>query len=183
MAKYARMAVLMAVCGLASCDRGQTSDGVMKVVRPAPTNASPVSMHLNHAQPKLQTMKLWLGAKEVVAELALTPVQIATGMMFRKEMGEDEGMLFVFGQPHRTSFYMKNTILPLTCAYIDSEGVIAELHDLEPKNETPVPAKSDNIQYVLEMNRGWFEKNKISVGTVIRTEHGTLPETFFKKRP
>jgi uncharacterized protein len=126
---------------------------------------------------------LWMGAKEVVAELALTPVQVATGMMFRKDMGEDEGMLFVFGQPHRTSFYMKNTLIPLTCAYIDSEGVVTEIHDLEPKNETPVPAKSDKIQYVLEMNRGWFDKNKIGVGTVVRTEHGTLPETFFKKRP
>ena len=178
------MAVLMAVCGLASCERAETSDATTKAAKPSPANSPAVaSMHLNRAQPKLQTMKLWLGPKEIVAELALNRVQIETGMMFRKQMGEDEGMLFVFAQPHRTSFYMKNTLIPLTCAYIDAEGAIAELHDLEPKNETPVPARSDNIQYVLEMNRGWFQKNKIGVGTVVRTEHGTLPETFFKKRP
>src|SRR5688572_4967744 len=157
MASYVRVAILMALCGLASCGPAETADRTSKgPVRPPVTNTAPVSMHLNHAQPKLQTMKLWLGPKEVVAESALTRVQIETGMMFRKEMGQDEGMLFVFSQPHRTSFYMKNTYIPLSCAYVDSEGAIAEIHDLQPKNETPVPAKSDNIQYVLEMNRGWF---------------------------
>ena len=126
-------------------------------------------------------MKLWLGPKEVTAELALSLVEIQTGMMFRKEMGENEGMLFVFPRPHRTAFYMKNTYVPLTCAYIDAEGAIAELHDLEPLNQTPVEARTDNVQYVLEMKRGWFEKNKIGVGTVLRTEHGSLPDTFFRK--
>lgn len=127
-------------------------------------------------------MKLWLGAKEITAELAITEVQIMTGMMFRKEMAESEGMLFVFSQPQRTSFYMKNTYVPLSCAYIDTEGVISEIHDLEPLNETPVPAKTKNIQFVLEVKRGWFERNGIGVGGVVRTEHGSLPETFFKKR-
>ena len=176
------MAVLMAIGGLASCDRAETSDATKGAARPA-TNPVPAGVYLNHAQPKLQTMKLWLGPKEIVAELALTPVQIQTGMMFRKEMGENEGMLFVFGRPHRTSFYMRNTSLPLSCAYIDAEGVIAEIHELRPLDETPVEAKSDNILFVLEVNRGWFEKNNIGVGTVLRTERGTLVDTFFKKQP
>ena len=74
------------------------------------------------AQPKLQTMKLYVGPETVAAEVCMTQVQIGTGMMFRKEMGENEGMLFVFPRPHRTSFYMKNTLVPLNIAYIDSEA-------------------------------------------------------------
>jgi uncharacterized membrane protein (UPF0127 family) len=136
---------------------------------------------MTNAQPKLPTVKLWLGAKEVQAEIASTTVQIATGMMFRKEMGEDEGMLFVFLRPHRTAFYMRNTYVPLTCAYIDPEGTILETHDMRPLDETQIEAKSDQVQYVLEMKQGWFARNNITVGTVIRTETGPLRETFFRR--
>lgn len=145
-----------------------------------PTNALP---HLNHAQPKLRTIKLWLGAEEMVTEVALSIEQISTGMMFRKEMAENEAMLFVFARPHKTSFYMKNTTVPLSCAYIDSEGAIVELHDLQPLNEAPVEAKSDNIQYVLEVPQGWFKRHNIGPGTVVRTERGSLPELFFQRKP
>ena len=137
-------------------------------------------LHLDHAQPKLQTLKLWVGAQEMVTELAITQTEVATGMMFRKEMAENEGMLFIFAHPHQTSFYMRNTTLPLSCAYIDSEGIIQELHDLQPLREEPVMARSDNIQYVLETRRGWFERNKVGVGALIRTERGSFQETFFK---
>jgi len=123
-------------------------------------------------------MKLFVGPETIVAELCLTEVQIGTGMMFRKEMAENDGMLFVFSRPHRTSFYMRNTTLPLTAAYIDSEGAILELHDLEPLNETPVPAASDNVQYVLEMNRGWFKRHNIAVGAVIACDAGKLKDAF-----
>jgi uncharacterized membrane protein (UPF0127 family) len=130
------------------------------------------------AQPKLQTMKLFVGAETITAEMALTQVQIGTGMMFRKVMTENEGMLFVFARPHRTSFYMRNTTLPLTAAYIDSEGTILELHDLEPLNETPVEASSENIQYVLEMKHGWFKRHNIAVGAVIACDAGKLRNAF-----
>ena len=132
---------------------------------------------MTNAQPKLPTLKLWLGAQELTAELALTPRQIATGMMFRTNLAESEAMLFVFRFPHRTSFYMKNTIVPLSCAYIDSEGIIREIHDLQPLNENPVEAASDEIQYVLEVKQGWFERNRVPVGTLVRTERGSLAET------
>jgi uncharacterized membrane protein (UPF0127 family) len=93
-------------------------------------------------------------------------------------MTENEGMLFVFARPHRTSFYMRNTTLPLTAAYIDSEGTILELHDLEPLNETPVEASSENIQYVLEMKHGWFKRHNIAVGAVIACDAGKLRNAF-----
>ena len=125
-------------------------------------------------------MKLWLGPKELSAELAFTQVEVATGMMFRTDIAETEGMLFIFARPHRTSFYMRNTVIPLSCAYIDSEGIILELHDLKPLNEEPVPASSDNVQYVLETRLGWFARNKVGVGSLVRTERGSFQETFFK---
>ncbi|MGC8830356.1 MAG: DUF192 domain-containing protein [Verrucomicrobiia bacterium] len=138
--------------------------------------------HLNHAQPKLPQIKLWLGNAELLAEVATTPVELQTGMMFRKEMGENEAMLFVFQVPHRASFYMKNTYVPLSAAYINSDGVILEIHDLEPLNEKPVTATNDNIQFVLEVNKGWFQKHNINPGTVIRTPKGSLYKTFFSER-
>lgn len=134
------------------------------------------------AQPKLPTLKIFVGPEVVTAELALTQVQIGTGMMFRKEMAENDGMLFVFSRPHRTSFYMRNTTLPLTAAYIDSEGIILELHDLEPLNETPVEAGSDNVQFVLEMNRDWFKRHNVTVGAAITCEGGKLRDAFRMNR-
>ena len=134
------------------------------------------------AQPRLQTMKLWLGAEEMVAELALTGEQTQTGMMFRTNLAENTGMLFVFPAPYRASFWMKNCPLPLSAAYIDAEGVILEIHDLQPHNTNSVVASSEQVQFVLEVNQGWFGRHNVTTGMVVRTERGPLRETFFGKR-
>lgn len=133
------------------------------------------------AQPTLHTLKLWLGAQEVVAELALTPLQIQTGMMFRTNLAENAGMLFVFTDRDRRGFWMKNCPHPLSCAYIDPEGVILETYDMQPHDESALLSKSDQIQYVLEVNQGWFKRNNIGAGAIIRTERGTLRATFFNR--
>jgi uncharacterized membrane protein (UPF0127 family) len=147
------------------------------------TNAPPANRPAGRPQPKLPTVTLWLGAnKEIVAEIARTSSQVQTGMMFRESMGENEGMLFVFGNVSQRAFWMKNTLLPLSVAYIDPDGKILEIHEMQPGNETPVVSKSYEIQFVLEMPQAWFERNKIAAGTVIRTEHGTFKETFFRQR-
>jgi uncharacterized protein len=134
------------------------------------------------AQPKLQTMKLWLGAEEMEAELALTGIQQQIGMMFRTNMMENAGMLFVFPVPHQASFWMMNCPLPLSAAYIDPNGVILEIHDLEPHNTNTVKAASDRVQFVLETNQGWFKQHHVATGTMVRTERGTLAETFLRDR-
>lgn len=134
------------------------------------------------AQPKLQTLKLWMGPKELITELALTPNQWAAGMMFRTNMADGEGMLFVFPQRTRAAFWMKNTYVPLSGAYIDPEGTILEIHDMKPLNETSIQAATDNIQYVLEVPQGWFARNGITTNMTIRTERGGLRETFFRGR-
>lgn len=133
--------------------------------------------------PKLPTIRLFVGAQELKTELALNELQIRTGMMFRTGIAEDEAMLFVFPVPHQVGFWMKNVSIELSCAYIDPEGVILEIHDMVPHEERPIDSASDRVQYVLETSRGWFQRHGIQPGTLIRTERGTLRETFFQRRP
>ena len=135
-----------------------------------------------NAQPKLKTIRLWLGTAEVQAELALSFDQVRTGLMYRTNMAEDAGMLFVFARPQQASFYMRHTLIPLSVAYINADGDIVEINDMKPLDETPIVAASDDVQYALEMNKGWFERHKISSGTLVRTEFGSLAETFFSRR-
>jgi uncharacterized membrane protein (UPF0127 family) len=148
----------------------------------APANGSVAAPALpTAAQPKLFTMKLWLGAEELNAELARTPLQQQTGMMFRTNMEENAGMLFPLPYTQRTAFWMKNCPLPLSIAYINPEGVIEEIHDLQPHNTNYVISASTNIRFALETSQGWFARHQIRTGTVVRTERGSLMETFFKK--
>lgn len=147
----------------------------------ASPSIDPKHGHLTHAQPKLRTIKVWLGSEELVAEIAIEPIQIATGMMYRTNMAENEAMLFVFSYPDQKSFYMRNCVIPLSAAYIAPDGTIAEIVDLQPGEETPVMSKSNNLQFVLEVPQGWFKRHNVNPGMVIRTERGSLRETFFKR--
>lgn len=139
----------------------------------------PNPVYSGQAQPKLPVIRLWLGANELKAEVARSASEIATGMMHRTKMDEDEAMFFVFPRPRRAAFYMRNTLLPLSCAYIGSDGAILEIHDMKPLDETPIVASTDQVRYVLEVNQGWFKRHGVGVGTVVSTEKGTLRKTFF----
>ena len=133
-------------------------------------------------QPKLPTLKLWLGAHEVVAEIARTPVEHQVGMMWRTNMAELEGMIFIFDEPGRRAFWMRNTLVPLDIAYLAPDGTLLEVHAAQPRNETPLPSDSDRVQFVLETRQGWFQRNNVKPGMQIRTEKGSLQETFFRRR-
>jgi uncharacterized membrane protein (UPF0127 family) len=133
------------------------------------------------AQPKLQTMKIYVGNQEMIAELALTPEQQQTGMMFRTNMAENAGMLFPLPYTRQASFWMKNCPLPLSAAYIDPDGIIQEIHDLQPFNTNSVLSASANIRFVLETPQGWFERHHITSGIAIATERGGLMQTFFRR--
>jgi hypothetical protein len=142
----------------------------------------PIRGHLLHAQPKLPTVKVWLGTEELITEIACEPVQIATGMMYRTNMPENTAMLFVFSAPGPKNFYMRNCVVPLSAAYIEPDGTIAEIVDLRPGDEVGVQSRSSNLQYVLEVPQGWFTRHNVSTGAVVRTERGSLQETFSRKR-
>ena len=151
--------------------------------KPVPAAAPPPMPGLPAAaQPKLPTMKLWLGAEQMDAELALSPLEQQTGMMFRTNLAENAGMLFVRPMPERASFWMMNCPLPLSAAYIDPEGVILEIHALQPFNTNSVISASDRVQFVLETSQGWFARHNVSAGMVVRTEHGSLADTFLRRR-
>jgi uncharacterized membrane protein (UPF0127 family) len=109
-----------------------------------------------------------------VAEVARTPGEVATGLMFRTNLAPNEAMLFLLALPQQAEFYMRNTLLPLSCAYMDDEGVILETHDMKPKDQTPIPSKSREVRFVLEVNRGWFAANQVGPGILVRTEKGAL---------
>jgi uncharacterized membrane protein (UPF0127 family) len=134
------------------------------------------------AQPKLRTMKIFIGAETLDAELALTPKEEQTGMMFRTNIQETDAMLFVLPYDMRASFWMKNCPESISAAYITPNGVIAEIHHLEQNNTNGVLSATDNIRFVLETKEGWFTRHNISTGTVIITEKGSLAETFLPAR-
>jgi len=115
-------------------------------------------------QPTLPTTELRIGTKKITAEIADEHHERSAGLMFRKSLATDSGMLFVMDDAGPVGFWMKNTEVPLTIAYIDPAGVIKELHDLQPRNEKPVPSRFPNIAYALEMPQGWFSKNNIWPG-------------------
>jgi uncharacterized protein len=133
------------------------------------------------AQPRLPTMKIYLGAEILDTELALTPQEETTGMMFRTNIPEDDSMLFVLPYPAAASFWMTNCPVSESAAYISPDGVIEELHHFEKNDPIPVVATNQNIQFVLETADGWFTRHNIGVGTIIRTERGSLRETFFQR--
>ncbi len=120
-----------------------------------------------HAQDTPQTdlprTALSAGMHRIDAQVAATSEQRSIGLMFRKEMPQHEGMLFVFEQPGVQCFWMKNTLLPLTAAFVADDGSIVNLVDMKPLSlESHCSAKP--VRYVLEMNQGWFAKKGIKAG-------------------
>jgi len=128
----------------------------------------------SQSQPRLKTLKLYLGAAELTVEIADENHERQAGMMHRTTMPENEGMLFVFSYPNQRGFWMENTTVPLSIAYIDPASRVIEIHDLHPLNTQPVESRSARVQYALEVNQGWFAKNGIQPGTVLATERGSL---------
>ena len=114
-------------------------------------------------QMDLPRVKLSAGMHQIDAQVAQTMDQRATGLMFRKEMPQHEGMLFVFEQPSVQCFWMKNTLLPLSVAFVEDDGRIANIDEM--KAETlDSHCSSKPVRYVLEMNTGWFAKKGIKAG-------------------
>jgi hypothetical protein len=169
---------LVAFAGLlmlsAGCGKNAATAAPQAPATHTNAKAIPTQYHLNRAQPRLRTIKLWIGSQEIEAETAVSITEISTGMMFRTNMAENTGMLFLFAGPDRRNFYMKNCVIGLSAAYIDTEGVIDQIVDLHPRVETPVPSRSGQIKYVLEMPQGWFGRHNITTGMVVNTSQGLL---------
>jgi uncharacterized membrane protein (UPF0127 family) len=124
----------------------------------------------NKPQPKLATKELVIatdgGAVTVSAEVAVTDSERAKGMMWRTRMDDGEGMLFVYDRDIQMSFWMKNTLLPLSIAFISSRGEILEIYDMEPEDTHSVKSMRSS-RYALEVPQGWFDRAGIRPGDLI----------------
>jgi len=115
------------------------------------------------AQTNLPRVVLQAGMFQIDAQVAATPAQREIGLMFRSEMATHEGMVFVFEQAQKQCFWMKNTLLPLTAAFVDEDGTIVNLADMKPQS-TESHCSDKPVRFVLEMNQGWFAKKNIKKG-------------------
>jgi uncharacterized membrane protein (UPF0127 family) len=116
---------------------------------------------------KLAQVRLNAGIHNINAELASTPQQREIGLMFRTAMPANDGMLFAFEQPAQQCFWMRNTLIPLSVAFIGDDGSVVNIDDMKPQTlDSHCSAKP--VRFVLEMNEGWFAKRGIKVGSRLR---------------
>ena len=101
------------------------------------------------------------------AEVAEDEQSRAMGLMFRDSLSEDRGMLFIFDGPRQVSFWMKNTKIPLSIAFLESDRVISEEKSMRPYDETLVQSRSDKISYAIEVNAGWFDRHHVKPGAKV----------------
>jgi hypothetical protein len=114
-------------------------------------------------QMQLQRIPLSIGIHQIDTQLAVTSEQREIGLMFRKDMPQNEGMLFIFENPSRLCFWMKNTLLPLTAAFVADDGTIVNLENMKPQT-TESHCSAKPVRFVLEMNQGWFAKKGVKPG-------------------
>ena len=126
-------------------------------------------------QTLLPRVELTAGLHRIDAQVASTPQARQTGLMHRKEMPQHEGMIFVFEQPAVQCFWMKNTLIPLTAAFVEDDGTIVNLVDMKPQTlDSHCSAKP--VRYVLEMNKGWFAQKGVKPGS-------KLAGSLFQRKP
>ncbi len=112
--------------------------------------------------------RLKIGDHKLTVEVADSPGEQVMGLMNRDSLPADRGMVFVFEEPKKAFFWMKNTSIPLDVAFLDSEGVILEILPLVPFEETRVASKSDKVAYAIETNRDWFVSRGLKPGVKVQ---------------
>lgn len=117
----------------------------------------------------LPQIKLNAGVHNIRAQVAQTDEQRTVGLMHRPQMPTNEGMLFVFPVASQQCFWMKNTLLPLSAAFIADDGTIVNIEDMKPQTENP-HCSTKPVRFVLEMNKGWFAARSLGPGSRIKGE-------------
>jgi len=115
------------------------------------------------AEPAMRTVTVKVGAHPLKVEVAETDAQREKGLMFRKSMPKNEGMLFIFDEPAYQAMWMKNTLIPLSVAFIDREGVILNIADMEPQTLEGHQAAGPAV-YAIETNVGWYAERHLKAG-------------------
>ena len=120
--------------------------------------------------PRLSTVQLTAGIHLITAEVATTDAARARGLMFRQSLPANHGMLFIFDRREVQCMWMRNTLIPLSVAFIEDDGTIVNIHDMQPHDERSHCAKQP-VRYALEMAQGWFAAKGIGPGAKL----GRLP--------
>ena len=119
------------------------------------------------APQQLPAMRLNAGIHNIQAEVARSAAEREIGLMFRTALGPNDGMLFVFEQPGQQCFWMKNTLLPLSVAFVADDGSIVNIDTMKPQT-LDIHCSEKPVRFVLEMNEGWFAKRGIKAGSKLR---------------
>ena len=125
---------------------------------------SGAGVHAQDAPQSLPSIRLNAGMHIIKAEVARSPDERAIGLMHRKSMPANDGMLFIFEQPAPQCFWMRNTLLPLSIAFVADDGTIGSIEEMAPGNLDSNCSKQP-VRYALEMNQGWFAKRGIKPGS------------------
>ncbi|AWT60173.1 MAG: hypothetical protein DF168_01375 [Candidatus Moanabacter tarae] len=120
--------------------------------------------------PKDHYFTLHLENSEIQVQLAINQSESTRGLMFRKALAPNHGMLFIYPRAKKRNFWMRNTGIPLDIGYFTSNGILQEIHPMYPHTETSVSSINEQIQFALEMNQGWFARNKIKRGCRLNLE-------------
>lgn len=138
--------VFLGLAALAACAKDKTPD----------VNAAPKTVS--------DFFSIKVGDKVVRMQLAVTEPEQEHGLMERRDLGKDDGMVFVYEKPQQMHFWMHDTPTPLDIGFFDSQGVLVEVYPMQPFDETTVSSRSSDIKYPLEMNQGWFAQNGVRPG-------------------
>ena len=115
------------------------------------------------AETVARTARIKVGAHPLKVEVVADDASRQKGLMFREKLGRDDGMLFIFDQPAYHSMWMKNTLIPLSVAFVDAQGTILSIHDMEPQTLDSHMSAGPSI-YAIETNKGWFKEKGIKAG-------------------
>ena len=170
-------------------------------INPCPTMRKPFLILLSlflaasvlQAAPKpqldLPKATLTLGTNSLKAQIAADDASRELGLMSRTNLGADESMVFVFPSPRQVTFWMKDTPLPLSIAYVGRSGMIFEIHDMKPFDETPIPSASSAVIYAIETPLGWFSKHHVMAGSTVEglpsassAKYGKIGEILSRSR-
>lgn len=117
-------------------------------------------------QPALSTVKLTTGIHVITAEVAATPQSRMVGLMMRPRLEPNHGMVFVFEDKSQHCFWMRNTLIPLSIAFIADDGTVINVADMAPKSDAST-CPLEAVRYALEMEQGWFAKRGVTAGKKI----------------
>ena len=140
----------------------------------ASSSLLPLQLRAQNAAIEFAVIPLSAGIHLIRAEVAATPSERERGLMHRPQMGPNQGMVFLFDRPAAQCMWMKNTLIPLSVAFIADDGRILNIEDMAPHTEDNHCAAKP-ARYALEMNRGWFARHGISAGMKISGLPGSAP--------